>query len=45
MSKKEQVLLSKAYWKEAKRIWNTLSLSLGTRKTNQNYTERIIKDE
>ncbi len=45
MSKKEQVVLSKSHWKQAKRIWNTLSLSLGTRRTNQTYTEKVIRNE
>lgn len=44
MSKKE-ITLSKSHWKQAKRIWNTLSLSLGNRRTNQTYTEKVIRNE
>lgn len=45
MSKKEQTILSKSHWKNAKRIWNTLSIQLGTRRTNQNYTEKVIRND
>ena len=45
MSKKEQVLLSKSNWKQVKRIWNSLSIQLGNKRTNQTYTEKVIRNE
>lgn len=33
--KKKTEILDKKHWKNAKRIWNTLSIQLGNKSTNQ----------
>lgn len=44
MSKKT-ILLPKDHWKNAKRIWNSLSIQLGNKRTNQTYTEKINRND